>query len=85
MAPYRYFASVDSLPSSRGPLSRTLSPATISDVNKAVMDASKTQRSKPRGKYAKLTPEQQAKIGKLLRCMEIQLHYIAFRKSWILI
>ena len=39
-------------------------PATISDVNKAVMDASKTQRSKPRGKYAKLTPEQQAEIGK---------------------
>ena len=64
MALYRYFASVDSLPSPRGPLSRTLSPATISDVNKAVMDASKTQRSKPRGKYAKLTPEQQAEIGK---------------------
>ena len=64
MAPYRYFASVDSLPSPRGPLSRILSPATISDVNKAVMDASKTQRSKPRGKYAKLIPEQHTKIGK---------------------
>ena len=41
MALYRYFASVDFLPSSRGPLSRTLQ---LSDVNKAVMDASKTQR-----------------------------------------
>ena len=32
MALYRYFASVDSLPSPRGPLSCTHSPATISDV-----------------------------------------------------
>ena len=44
MALYCYFASVDSLPSLCGPLLHTLSPATISDVNKAVMDASKTQR-----------------------------------------
>ena len=64
MALYRYFASVDSLPSPHRPLSHTLSPATISDVNKAVMDASKTQRSKLREMYAKLTPEQQAKLGK---------------------
>ena len=61
MALYRYFASVDSLPSPRGPLSCALTPATISD---AVMDSSKAQRSKPRGKYSKLTPEQQAQIGK---------------------
>ena len=45
MALYRYFASVDSLPSPRGLLLRTLSPATMSGVNKGVMDASKTQRS----------------------------------------
>ena len=45
MALYCYFASVDSLPSPRGLLSRTLSPATISDVNEAFMDASKMQRS----------------------------------------
>ena len=64
MALYRYFASVDSLPSPRGPLACALTPATISDVNKAVMDSSKAQRSKPRGKYSKLTPEQQAQIGK---------------------
>ena len=65
VALYRYFALVDTLPSPHGPLSCALTPATISDVNKAVMDSLKAaQRSKPRGKYSKLTPEQQAQIGK---------------------
>ncbi len=58
---YRYFQTVDALPDTSGPLSASLSPAAIKDVNEAVRSA--TRVTKPRGKYAKFTPEQQAAIG----------------------
>ncbi len=61
MALYRYFQTVDALPDASGPLSASLSPAAIKDANEAVRSA--TRVTKPRGKYAKLTPEQQAAIG----------------------
>ncbi len=58
---YRYFQTVDALPDTSGPLSASLSPAAIKDVNEAVR--SPTRVTKPRGKYAIFTPEQQAVIG----------------------
>ncbi len=58
---YRYFQTVDALPDTSRPLSASLSPAAIKDPNEAVRSA--TRVTKPRGKYAKFTPEQQAAIG----------------------
>ncbi len=58
---YRYFQTVDALPDTSGPLPASLSPAAIKDANEAVRSA--TRVTKPRGKYAKFTPEQQAAIG----------------------
>ena len=60
MALYQYFQPLDGLPDPSGPLSASVSPAAIKDANEAVRSAT---RSKPRGKYAKFTPEQQAVIG----------------------
>ncbi len=58
---YRYFQTVDALPDTSGPLSASFSPAAIKDATEAVRSA--TRVTKPRGKYAKFTPEQQAAIG----------------------
>ena len=44
---------------SSGPPSASVSPAVIKDANEAVRSAT---QSKPRGKHAKFTPEQQAAI-----------------------
>ena len=60
MALCRYFQPLDGLPDSSGPLSASISPEVIKDANEAVRSAT---QSKPRGKYAKFTPEQQAAIG----------------------
>ena len=61
MALYQYFQPSDGLPDPSGPLSASVSPAVIKDANEAVRSVT---RSKPRGKYAKFTPKQQAAIGK---------------------
>ena len=58
---YKYFQPSDALPDPSRPLSASISPAVIKDANEAVRSAT---RSKSRGKYAKLIPEQQAVIGK---------------------
>ena len=62
MALYRYFQPSGVLPNPSGPLSAYVSPAAIKDANEAVRNASQGS-SKPRGKYAKFTPEQKASIG----------------------
>lgn len=59
MAFYQYFQVLDDLLDPSGPLSASISSATIKDANEAVS----TTRSKPEGKYAKFTLEQQAAIG----------------------
>ena len=52
----------DSLPDPSGPLSAAVSPAAIREANEAVKGVTGGS-AKARGKYAKLTPEQQAAIG----------------------
>ena len=59
MALYQYIQPSDGLPYPIGPLSASVSPA-IKDANEAVRSVT---QSKPRGKYVKFTPEQQAAIG----------------------
>ena len=61
MALYQYFQPSDRLPDPSGPLSASVSPVTIKDANEAVRS---TTQSKPRVKYAKFIPKQQAAIGK---------------------
>ena len=63
LALYRYFQLLGTLPNPSGPLSAHVSPAVIKEANEAVRNASQAS-SKPRGKYAKFTPEQKASIGK---------------------
>ena len=58
---YQYFQPLDGLPDPSGPLSASVSPAAIKDAIEAVRSVT---QSKPRGKYAKFTPEQQVAIGK---------------------
>ena len=64
MALCRYFKPLDAgaIPDPSGPLSAHVSPGAIKDANEAVRNASQGS-SKPRGKYAKFTPEQKASIG----------------------
>ena len=68
MALYRFFKKqAPEVPSPNGPLSRSLSPATIKDANAAVKrcaDRSYQAAAKPRGTYVKFTPETQAAIAK---------------------
>ena len=51
-----YFQPSGTLPDPSGPLSAHVSPAAIKDANEAVRNVSQGS-SKPRGKYAKFTPE----------------------------
>ena len=60
MALYQHFQALDGLPDPSGPLSASVSPAAIKDAKEAVRSAT---WSKPRGKYATFTPEQQVAIG----------------------
>ena len=68
MALYRFFKKqVPEVPSPNGPLSRSLSPATIKEANAAVKqcaDRSYQAAAKPRGTYVKFTPKTQAAIAK---------------------
>ena len=67
MALYRYFVKAskcNDIPDPSGPLSASISPATIKEANDAVKSVSKI-KSKPRGSYAKFTPELQAAIGEI--------------------
>ena len=68
MALYSFFKKqAPEVPSPNGPLSRSLSPATIKDANAAVKqcaDRSYQAAAKPRGTYVKFTPETQAAIAK---------------------
>ena len=68
MALYRFFKKeVPDVPSPYGPLSSSLSPATIKDANVAVKqcaDRGSEAAAKPRGPYVKFTPEDQAAIAK---------------------
>ena len=68
MALYRFFTKqVPEVPSPYGSLSSSISPAAIKDANTAVKqcaDLSSQAAAKPRGTYAKFTPENQAAIAK---------------------
>ena len=68
MALYRFFTKqVPEIPSPYGSLSSSISPAAIKDANTAVKqcaDLSSQAAAKPRGTYAKFTPENQAAIAK---------------------
>ena len=67
MSLYRFFAKASKwsdLPNPSGPLSASVSPATIKDANDAVKSVTSEGKSKRRGSYAKFTAEQQAAIGK---------------------
>ena len=67
MALYRFFnKDLPQVPSPHGPLSSSLSPATIKDANTAVKQCADRESTamKPRGPYAKFTPEDQAAIAK---------------------
>ena len=58
---------VPEVPSPYGPLSSSLSPTVIKDANTAVkqcIDLHSQATAKPRGTYAKFTPENQAAIAK---------------------
>ena len=61
MALYRYFKPSGGLPDPSGPLSASVSPVMIKEANETVRSG--TRGSKPRGRYAKFTLEQQAAIG----------------------
>lgn len=65
MALYRHLqplpAKKDNLPNPNGPLSSSISPATIKKGNEAVKSVMNRQRK--RGNYAKFSSEQQAQIG----------------------
>ena len=65
MALYRFFTK--QVPSPYGSLSSSISPAAIKDANTVVKqcaDLSSQAAAKPRGTYAKFTPENQAAIAK---------------------
>ena len=68
MALYRFFTKqVPEVPSPYGSLSSSISPAAIKDANTVVKqcaDLSSQAAAKPRGTYAKFTPENQAAIAK---------------------
>ena len=65
MALYRFFKKeLPEVPSPYGPLSSSLSPATIKDANVAVKQCADRAATKPRGPYVKFTPEDQAAIAK---------------------
>ena len=57
-----YFQPSGTLPNPSGSLSAYVSPAAIKNANEAVRNTLQGS-SKPRGKYAKFTPEQKALIG----------------------
>ena len=77
MALYKYFKPADDLPDPSGSLSSSVSPATIILANEAVKSDTSGSGSKPRGKYAKLIPEQQAAIGTYasLHCNQAAIHH----------
>ena len=65
MALYKYFKPASSLPDPRGQLSAVMSPEVIKQANEAVEKvATSGRKGKQRGSYCKLTPDQQAVIGK---------------------
>ena len=68
MALYRFFTKqVPEVPSPYGSLSSSISPAAIKAANTAVKqcaDLGSQAAAKPRGTYAKFTPENQAAIAK---------------------
>ena len=47
-----------------GPLSSTLTPATVKDANTAIKSCAGSSAAKPMGTYAKFTPNEQAAIAK---------------------
>ena len=63
MALYRYFQLTDSLPDTKGPLSKKLTSSMVREANKAVRSVATKQLVK-RGSYGKFTPEQQAEVAK---------------------
>lgn len=64
MSLYRYFAKSSKLPDPNGELSASVSPTAIKEANKAVRSVTCEKKSKRRGSYSKISPEQQAAIGK---------------------
>ena len=80
MALYKYFKPADGLPDPSGPLSAAVSPAAIREANEAVKGVTGGS-AKARGKYAKLTPEQQAAIGEYASPQSQQSRYPCKRLS----
>ena len=81
MTLYWYFLPLDTLPHPSGPPSTRISSAAIKDINEAVRNASQGS-SKPRGKYAKFTPEQKASDGKYASLHSNQAAIHHFSCSW---
>ena len=77
MALYRFFKKqAPEVPSPNGPLSRSLSPATIKDANAAVKqcaDRSYQAAAKPRRTYVKFTPKPKQPLLSTPSYMEIRL------------
>ncbi len=78
---YRYFQTVDALPDTSGPLSASLSPAAIKDVNEAVRSA--TRVTKPRGKNMPyLRPSSRQRVEQLPHCTATRQLSVVFQSSW---
>ena len=63
MSLYRYCRPADGVLDSKGPLSRTIPPAVLSEVNKRVKLVTANQ-TRMRGSYLFLTPEEKARVAK---------------------
>ena len=62
MALYRYFRPADGVLDSKGPLSGTIAPSVLAEVNKEVKSVAGAQKKK-RGLYLFFTPEEKARVA----------------------
>ena len=84
MSSYSYFAKASKqpeLPDPNGALSATVSPATITEANKAVKSVMCERKRKLRGSCTKFSPEQQAVIGKYASLNGNQAAILYFSKQ----
>ena len=63
MSLYRYYRPADGVLNSNDPLSRTIPPAVLGEVNKGVKLVA-TNQTRKRGSYLFLTPEEKARVAK---------------------
>ena len=62
MSLYRYCRPADDVLDSKGPLSRTIAPSVLAEVNKEVKSVTAAQKKK-RGSYLSFTPEEKARVA----------------------